>query len=95
MKTACHTGSSNFGRVLGGIFLVIATLLTFVNVGSEGGTLGMYIVAAVLITKRSGCGTCERCNVCACVAKTCGSEACDAPVAAKKVSKPRKPKKTA
>lgn len=97
----CHTGSSNCGRILGGIFLIVATILTFIHIGSEGGTLGMFIAAAVLL-KRSGCGTCGRCGVCACCCAcnpaSCGTASCDvsmvAPAPAKKVAKTRKAKKT-
>lgn len=98
MKNSCNTGSGNCGRILGAIFLVVATILTFIHVGSEGGTLGMFIVAAVLLKRSGGCGSCERCGVCACccacVAAECGSELCVPETKAKKApAKPRKAKK--
>ena len=98
MKNTCQTGSGTCARtVIGALFLIVAVALTILT-HDGAGILGMFIAGTVFCVKRSsGCNPCGGCGTCACCCGcnvNCGPEmSCDAPP--KKVTKPRKTKKTA
>ncbi|PJD93907.1 MAG: hypothetical protein CK424_01230 [Legionella sp.] len=75
MKGNC-TSSSKCGLIVGGIFLVIATILTFLT-HSDAGILGMFIVGlgfCVCHCFGRGCKTCSCCGCCSCC---CTCDCCD------------------
>ncbi len=99
MKNNC-TSSGKCGLIVGGLFLVVATILTFLT-HSDAGILGMFVVGlgfCVCHRFGSSCKTCSCCGCCSCCCKCdcCDTEhmACDMPPAVttpvKKVTKPRK-----
>lgn len=102
MKKVCSpTSSRNCGRIIGTIFLIVASGLTLLTY-SDAGILGFFIAGTVFCLKSgSGCSPCGGCGACGCCCG-CGPDGnnnCEPPVvmaaaAAKKVTKPRKPRKT-
>ncbi len=96
MKNTCKTGY-NCCRIIGGIFLVVATALTLLT-HSDAGILGMFLVGlGFCISRRMGCKPCGCCGSCSCCCDCTGScdtgMTCDEP--AKKAAPRKKAKKTA
>jgi hypothetical protein len=63
--------------VVGGIFIILATVLTLLTVNSFG-ILGMFLVGILLCRHKFGCGcSCHSSCGCACHTGSCHSSSCD------------------
>ncbi|MCR9191884.1 MAG: hypothetical protein NXI01_04420 [Gammaproteobacteria bacterium] len=100
MKNNCKAGT-HCGTIIGGVFLVVATVLTVLT-HSDAGVLGMFLVGLgfCVCGKMGGCKKCSCCGCCSCCC-TCDCcegkhpMGCDTTPAKKKAAPRKKAKKTA